>query len=197
MIKIGQNEILRKILHIFSSIIPIVYFFFIEGKKTMLFYLSIAIFIAFIIEISRIRLPNFQIIFIRCFGSMLRKKEINGGITGATWMLVSWYTTIFLFPVDIAVAAMIFLSIGDAIAALVGKSFPIYKIKNKSVSGTLAGIIMCVISVVFINSSLPLLVIIIGATSAMIIEILPIPINDNLTIPNFSGIAMMLAEYIL
>ena len=197
MTKIGFNEISRKIIHVFSSIIPIIYFFYVDDKKIMLSYLLIAILIAFTIEIARNRVQNFKIIFDRNFGKMLKEKEINGGITGATWMLIGWITTVYLFPIDVAVCALIFLSIGDAVAALIGKKIPKYKIKNKSLSGTLAGIIACIISVIIINVPLPLPIIVIGAISAMIIEVLPIPINDNLTIPNFSGIVMILAGLVI
>ena len=197
MIRLTYNEILRKILHIFSLIVPLAYLFFVIDKEMMLTYIFIAILIAFLIEISRIKYSNFQNIFNKYFGLMLRGEEKNGKITGATWMLLGWFTTILLFPFDIAVAALIFLSIGDAIAGLVGKTFPIYKVKDKSLSGTLAGIIGCVLSVVILNLTLPLSIIIIGAASAMFIELLPLPLDDNLTIPNFSGIVMFFADYIL
>ncbi len=197
MIRLGYNEILRKILHIFSSAIPLIYFFYIDSKKIMLTCLAISIFFAFIIEISRIKLISFQNIFNKYLGNMLRTKEKNGDITGATWMLVGSFTTILLFPIDIAVAALIFLSVGDAIAGLVGQFFPIYKVKDKSLSGTIAGIIGCIVSLIILNTSIPLYIIIIGAISAMLIELLPLSINDNLTIPNFSGSVMILADYIL
>ena len=197
MIKLSYNEILRKILHISSLIVPLSYLLFIVDKESMLTYILIAIIIAFLIEISRIKFSNFQNIFNKYFGLMLRGEEKNGKITGATWMLLGWFTTILLFPIDIAVAALIFLSIGDAIAGLVGKTFPIYKVRDKSISGTLAGIIGCVFSVVILNPTLPLSIIIIGAVSAMFIELLPLPLDDNLTIPNFSGIVMFFADYIL
>ena len=197
MIKLSYNEILRKIVHISSLIVPLSYLFFIVDKESMLTYILIAINIAFLIEISRIKFSNFQNIFNKYFGLMLRGEEKNGKITGATWMLLGWFTTILLFPIDIAVAALIFLSIGDAIAGLIGKTFPIYKVKDKTISGTLAGIIVCVSSVLILNPSLPLCIIIIGAVSAMFIELLPLPLDDNLTIPNFSGIVMFFADYIL
>ena len=196
MIKLSYNEILRKILHISSLIVPLSYLLFIVDKESMLTYILIAIIIAFLIEISRIKFSNFQNIFNKYFGLMLRGEEKNGKITGATWMLLGWFTTILLFPIDIAVAALIFLSIGDAIAGLVGKTFPIYKVKDKSISGTIAGIIGCIFSLIILNPSIPLYIIIIGAISAMLIELIPLSINDNLTIPNFSGAVMILVDYI-
>ena len=54
---------------------------------------------------------------------MLRREEKNGKITGATWMLLGWFTTILLFPIDIAVAALIFLSIGALSFGYLFKSY--------------------------------------------------------------------------
>jgi len=40
-------------------------------------------------------------------------------------------------------------------------------------------------------------VIILGAVAAMGVELLPVPLNDNLTIPVFSGTVMMASQGLL
>jgi len=197
VIQITSNEIWRKILHIFSSIVPLLYLWIIKDKGIMCFILFILSTIAIIIEIARNRSEKTRIIFNRYFGFMLRDKELKGNLTGATWMLIGWTITIFCFPKYIAVPALLFLSVGDSFAAIIGKMYPIFKVKDKSLSGTFAGTITSIIAVILINQQLPLIVIIIGAISAMVIELVPLPINDNLIIPNFSAIIMMINLYIL
>ena len=67
---------------------------------------------------------------------MLRKNEIKGFFTGATWLLIGNFLTIFIFPIFVAVPALLYLSIGDAIAALVGKNFRRFTIGRKSLVGS-------------------------------------------------------------
>ncbi|MFL3008906.1 MAG: hypothetical protein ACJZ14_05965 [Candidatus Neomarinimicrobiota bacterium] len=55
---------------------------------------------------------------------MLRKNELKGSITGATWLIIGNLITVYLYPINIAVPALIFLSIGDSFAALFGKKIP-------------------------------------------------------------------------
>jgi len=98
--------------------------------------------------------------------------------------------TVFLFPIHIAVPALLFLTVGDSIAALVGQAFPFGKIGVKSLTGTFSGIIISTIVAISVNQVLPFELIFFGATISMIIEVLPIPLNDNVTIPVTGGLAM-------
>jgi dolichol kinase len=42
--------------------------------------------------------------------------------------------------------------------------------------------------------NVPLVTVIIGAVSAAIVESLPLPVDDNLTIPLFAGLVMWLTQ---
>tara|TARA_B100000427_G_C15432128_1_gene561356 strand:- start:346 stop:840 length:495 start_codon:yes stop_codon:yes gene_type:complete len=149
--------------------------------------------ISLIIEVIRNHYNGyFRYIFQEKFSSILRKTEMQGKLTGATWMLIGFTFTVLLFEIEIAVLALLFLSVGDSIAAIVGKIFPIGKIWNKSILGSFAGIILCVFSGIIINDSVPQIIIILGAISAMSIELIPSRINDNFSIPVFSGFIMQI-----
>ena len=82
---------------------------------------------------------------------MLRDRGVKGEITGATWLLIGWTITVIMFNMPIAVAALLFLSIGDSFAALGGKLFPKVQIGNKTLSGTLCGFVISLIVVLMIN----------------------------------------------
>ena len=90
-----------------------------------------------------------------------------------------------------------FVSIGDSVAALFGIKYPIGRIWDKSFSGTLMGTLTCIIIVLAINQTLSPIIIILGAISAMAIELLPLKINDNFSIPIFSGIIMHVLSKII
>ena len=84
------------------------------------------------------------------------------------------------------------MSIGDSFAALFGKKIPKFKIGQKSIIGTLAGIFSSLVVVLLVNQILPTYVLVIGAVVAMLVELIPFPINDNLTIPILSGLIMII-----
>ena len=159
--------------------------------------LAIASLFSFSIELFRKRNNKIEYLFNHLFGSMLRKNELKGDLTGATWLLSAWTITTYSFEMIVAVSALMFLAIGDSCAAIFGKLFPVGRIGNKTLSGSLAGFIVSFGSVIFINNTLPPIVILFGAFSAMFIELLPLKIDDNFTIPIFSGIIMVLVQKLI
>ena len=183
-------EISRKVLHLSASFIPLGYLFFIENRELMIFILGTISLISILLEIFRREWDFITSIFERFFQFMMRTNESKGSITGATWLLFGSTLTIFLFPKYIAIPALLFLTVGDTFSAIVGKSLPIGLIREKSLSGTLAGIITSSIAGVCFNTIVPAEIIILGAIGAMLIELAPIPLNDNLTIPLTGGIIM-------
>lgn len=99
---------------------------------------------------------------------------------GAFFFAVSALTCIVLFPVTVAVPALIALAVLDSVTTLAGMSFGRHRIKNgKSYEGTLFGIIVTIL-VLMPVLSLP------GACAAAviagIIELFS-PVDDNLVIP--------------
>ena len=185
-------EISRKFLHIFSLIIPLSYLWIFKEKSLVLDLLLILSFFSILIEFFRFKVELINNIFKKFFNFMLRKNELKGSITGATWLIIGNLITVYLYPIYIAVPALIFLSIGDSFAALFGKKIPKLKIGNKSIIGTLAGIFSSLPIALLVNQALPTHVLVIGAVTAMLVELLPLPLNDNLTIPILSGFIMII-----
>ena len=185
-------EISRKFLHIFSSIIPLSYLWIFKDKSLVLALLLILSIFSILIEFFRFKIESINNIFKKFFNFMLRKNELKGSITGATWLIIGNLITIYLYPIYIAVPALIFLSIGDSFAALFGQRIPKLKIGNKSIIGTLAGIFSSLSIALLVNQALPTHVLVIGALTAMLVELIPLPLNDNLTIPILSGFIMII-----
>ncbi len=198
MIRTIFNEILRKLIHISSLVIPLTYFYLIKDKSLMVTILIILTLISLLIEyVRRHREGYIRLFFQKYLQSILRADEVNGQFTGATWMLIGFTFTVIIFDFEVAVLALLFLSVGDAVAALVGSALPIGKIWNKSILGSLSGFFFCVLFGLFLNNSLPLQIIIFGAISGMLIELIPSKINDNFSIPIFSGFIMQIVKEIL
>ena len=198
MIRTFFSEIFRKLIHISSLAIPLIYFFLIKDKNVMATILIILTLISLLIEYARLNRKGYvRFFFHKYLKSVLRSNELKGHLTGATWMLIGFTFSVIIFDFEVSVLALLFLSVGDAVAAVVGRALPIGKIWDKSILGSLSGFLFCVIFGLAINNTLPFQIIIFGAISGMFIELIPLKINDNFSIPIFSGFIMQIFKEIL
>ena len=184
------QELLRKSIHlIVSSLVPLIYLFFNIPKLWMIILLGIGSVVIIIIDLGRSRDGWISKIFTKLFNKMLRPHELNGKLTGASYVLISSFISVAIFPKEIAILALLFTAIGDTAAALYGIKFGKIKIWNKTLEGSIVGLIACFIIASFFPQ-IPNIVKFSGAFAAMFIELLPIKIDDNLRIPLFSGTIM-------
>ena len=194
---IHNSEFIRKLLHLSNLVIPFTYLFYFDSKVEALIILLPITLLAFLIEYLRINSISVKNIFDKYLFSMLRNHEKSGKYTGATWVFISSTLSIGIFPKDIAIISLIYMSIGDTVAGLIGRKFGRIKIYNKTLEGALAGFIVCLIVGLMIDLNLSKTVVAIGALSAAIIEFMPISIDDNLRIPLFSGTVMYVMSIVL
>ena len=194
---IHNSEFIRKLLHLSNLVIPFTYLFYFDSKVEALIILLPITLLAFLIEYLRINSISVKNIFDKYLFSMLRNHEKSGKYTGATWVFISSTLSIGIFPKDIAIISLIYMSIGDTVAGLIGRKFGRIKIYNKTLEGALAGFIVCLIVGLMIDLNLSKTVVAIGALSAAIIEFMPISIDDNLIIPLFSGTVMYVMSIVL
>jgi len=194
---IHNSEFLRKLLHLSNLVIPFTYLFYFDSKvEALIILLPITLF-ALLIEYLRISSISVKNIFDKYLFSMLRNHEKSGKYTGATWVFISSTLSIGIFPKDIAVISLIYMSIGDTAAGLIGRKFGRIKIYNKTLEGALAGFIVCLFVGLMIDLNLSKTLVAIGALSAAIIELMPISIDDNLRIPLFTGTVMYVMSIFL
>ena len=187
---INNRELLRKLIHLSNLIIPFTYLFYFNSKIEALMVLGPITSFAIIIEYLRINSVSVKKIFDSYLFTMLRNHEKSGKYTGATWVFIASTISIAVFPKEIAIISLIFMAIGDPTAGLIGRKVGRIKFYNKTLEGSLAGFIVCLIIGLLIDLDLHNFVIIAGAFSAMLIELIPVSIDDNFTIPLFSGTIM-------
>ena len=128
---------------------------------------------------------------------MMRDSEIEGEITGATWVFAGSLITIILIPKPFCFLALFFLAIGDTFAALIGMNYPFIKIGRKTLSGSIACFVTCCIIGYSSSFGIDTNIIIFGALIATLTELSSMKINDNLSIPIFSGISMYFMNIVL
>ncbi len=197
MSQIGVREISRKTIHIFNILIPLFHIYIFKNKMDMIMFLSAMLIFCFFIEILRNKNSFISKFFERYLSFMMRSFEKQGSLTGSTWVFAGALITIILVPQPFSLLALFFLAFGDSIAALVGMKFPLIKIGSKTLSGSLACFIMCLFVGLILNFEVNLKIILIGAFTATIAELIPIKINDNFLIPVLSGCVMYLGSIIL
>ena len=129
--------------------------------------LSILMVVCIIFDILRHKVAWVKSLFTLFINSMLRSHEQEGKLTGATWVMIGAVISIILFSKPVAIIALIFMSLGDSAAGLIGQRYGKHKIWNKSWEGFFGGLFVCII--VGMNYSLlPMTISLSGAVAAMV-----------------------------
>lgn len=198
-----RDELVRKLIHLFSLSIPIIYYF-IPTATSITLLAGLTIF-AFIVDGGRFISKSFADFFYRFFGFLLRKHELDKekkNLTGATYVLLSALICAIIFPKVIFVTAFTILIISDTMAALIGRKFGKRKFLRKSFEGTLSFFISASI-VVFLtpkvsNYPMEYVIGIVAAFIGAIVENISYGFaDDNLSIPLSVGITMWVLYLII
>ena len=190
MKQIEVSEVSRKIFHLLNMVVPLIHVYLIKDRMEMLIFLSFMLIFCFFIEVFRTQYFILYKFFKKYLHFMMRKSEKEGEITGATWVFAGSLITIILIPNPYCIVALFFLAVGDTFAALVGMNYPLLKIGRKTLSGSIACFVTCCIIGLLFSFGLNSSTIIFGGLIATLTELSSIKINDNLSIPIFSGLSM-------
>ena len=186
---ISIHEYQRKAIHLFNLIIPFGYWFLIPDQNQFKIIIITFTILFILADFFRTKSKLIKKLFKIFFDKMLREHELKGQFTGATWVMISASVTILFFSKNIAIISLIFMSIGDTFAALIGKKYGKLKIYDKSLEGFLGGLIVCLVAAYYYDP-LPFYISGVGALTAMLFETLPLPLDDNFRIPIGSAIIM-------
>jgi len=192
-------EYIRKAIHQFSMLIPVIYYF---TPRDLAIKILILLTLGFLTaDLARYYSPTAQKIFYKLFGPILRQHERDHrakNLNGATWVFISALVCVIIFPKFIFINAFAILILSDASAAVFGRKFGKHKFFKKSLEGTIAFIVAS-IPVVFLApkvQNLPgeYLITMISAIVGGIIEAASInlKVDDNLSIPLSIGATMWL-----
>jgi len=176
-----RRELARKAFHFLSLIYLAAYF--VLGRGLALAAIGAWIVLEGGIEVLRLSRPALNDALMRLFGGIHREDE-ERRISGILWTALGCALTIAAFgarPRAVA-AGVLCLALGDSAAALVGKRLGRVQIglcgRRKTLEGSLACLAACLAAgwaCGFRGAALCL-----GALSAAAVELLPVPIDDNL-----------------
>ena len=181
----------RRLFHLIAgSSVPVAGIF--APEDGMVISLAVLAAGGLLLDLLRFRMSWLNHVFLRCFAPLLKPEE-GHRITGATYMLIAALIVFYFFGTTIAVAAMMFLALGDPAAALVGRRTPGPRIWGKSPGGTAAFVAVALLVVAVLGGSGAVEYhwgLLAGAVVAGLVELAPLRLDDNLTVPVVAGAAM-------
>jgi dolichol kinase len=182
-------EVLRKVVHLATLIIPIGYA--LVSEETVILIL-VPFFLALLsVDLLRLLHPGMAALFQKYFFGRVLREEEKPTLMGATYFIFSTILSILLFPRPIAIFSILILILADTAAALIGKWIGRIRISGKkTLEGSIAFLITALL-IVWISPNLNRLSGSLAALGSAIVEILPIKLNDNLSIPLVAGAIML------
>ena len=176
-----KDELMRKLIHICSSIFAYALFFF--NQETVCLIVGIGSILILIFEILRINYQSINRIFIKIFGKVTRNFEKNK-LTGASYVMLSSFIVLLpVFESYVCIISILVMSYSDTAAAIIGKKYGKTKIFSKTLEGSFAFFIVAFIIALVMYPQINLALSITAIVIATIVEILPLNIDDNFSVP--------------
>jgi dolichol kinase len=183
-------EIKRKIVHLATLIIPVGYA--LTSEESVILFL-VPFFLALLsVDLLRHFHSGMASLFEKYFFRRVLREEEKATFMGSTYFIFSTILTILLFPKSIAIASILILILSDTAAALVGKWIGKIKIFGKTLEGSMAFLLTSLL-IIWAYPNLNRFSGSLAALGATLIEVLPIKVSDNLTIPLAAGAIMFFA----
>jgi len=182
-----KGEAPRKAVHLTMIVIPlaILYLDIVWVRRTLM---AVGLLLV-VVDLFKIHQPRLRTYFTRFFGRLIRQHE-HVDITGSTYMIVSALLVTYLFEPPVAAAAYTFLIVGDTVAAIVGKAFGRTPLFGKSLEGFLGGFAASFLAAWLLVPELPWAPLLVAAFAGSVVEVLPIPVDDNFRIPLIAGLVL-------
>lgn len=198
-----RSELKRKAIHLLSTVIPLIYFY--TGRDFITWLVGTGLVLMIAIDVLKAHINIVSKIYRLFFHDILRsgEKEFRKNyFTGGTYYAAGIFISLLIFPMEVAMNAILVLIWCDTMAALVGIKFGKRKIyRSKTLEGTSAFVVMGVVICLIFNFIFPGYGFISAGIPALILtalyELFNSRLNDNFTIPLINGILFILIKYFI
>lgn len=199
-----KGELERQLIHLFTGIFFIIFVYLTGDRALTLLILLLVFYLAVTYIILNEMLPPQLYAFLCRWG---RPGKQNIPLKGTILLVCGIVVSLILFPEEIVYASIAVVGFGDSVATIAGVTLGKHKLpysEQKTVEGTLAGIVAAFIAaVVFVTPAQAL----VGSAGGMLLEsivgmqtikelntqaALKFFLNDNFLIPVFSGFLMFI-----
>lgn len=186
---LSNNEVLREAIHASGSLVPFLTVFL--GTYVVAFLLLLTTLTYVVSEFARIERRNVPLI-----SSVTAKAavlpEIHEFVVAPIALALGIMLSLLLFPTPFNYASVAIVSLGDSAASIFGRAIgrtPLIYNKGKYLEGSMAGFAFAFLgAAIFLEPRLAFF----SAMFGMLVESLPLPINDNLSTPLAAGALLSL-----
>ena len=182
------QDVIRESIHLGGFIVLLLCKYFINWEVILTIILIVSL-VYIMSEIGRMFGKNMPIIsYITSKAS--GKLEFQEPVTSPIFYALAVIGTLLFFSKPVGYTSMAVLTLGDSCATIFGKLFGRRHIpfnKSKNIEGTLFGLLAAFLGSLFFVDPVKAMV---ASSAGMLIELFPSPVNDNLTIPLASGLAL-------
>jgi dolichol kinase len=198
-----KSELKRKSIHLLSTVIPVIYFY--TSKDFIIWLVGIGLVLMIAIDVLKAHSSIISKFYRFFFHDILRNDEKEFSInyfTGGTYYAAGIFFSLLIFPMEVAICAILVLIWCDTMAALIGIKFGKIKLyRNKTLAGTSAFVVTGLVICLFLSFIFPGYGFIMAGIPALVFtalyELFNYKLNDNFTIPLFNGIIFILLKYII
>ena len=177
----------RTILRPLAIVFPLMYLLL--DRRFMLIFIGSVTLAFLLLDIVRLLSKKTNLILFKSF--LFKQKEVRT-FSSMTMFLVAIFLSILLFPKNIAILALTFLIFGDVFAKVIGMLFGKVHIFKKTLEGSITYFLAAGIFGLLLQPYLGIsyLILVIGALTAALVELIPWGVDDNLSVAIISGAVM-------
>jgi phosphoserine phosphatase len=187
---ISRSRGLRETVHMSSFLLSFISIYF-TGSIVLASVILFTAVLYTISEVSRIRGKNIPVLSSITWRAA-NKPELYEIATAPISFALGIAISLLIFPAPISYVAITVLTLGDGFAHIFGMKYgrtPLPFNKGKNLEGSILGFLFAFLgALIFVDPVRAL----IGAAIGMMVEGLPLPVNDNLIMPLASGLALTL-----
>jgi phytol kinase len=185
---LSRNDFIREAIHISGVFVPFVCIL-LDDRYLVSSLIFIVTLLYIASELVRLRGTNIPVFSTLTWRAAI-KPELYEFITAPIIYAIAIMVSLILFSPPINYASIAILALGDGFATLFGKKFGRTTFlfnKGKQVEGSFFGFLFAFMGArAFVNPTQALIASAIG----MLMESLPTPVSDNLTVPIVSGLVL-------
>jgi HAD superfamily phosphoserine phosphatase-like hydrolase len=186
----SRSRGLRETIHMSSFLLSFICIYLLGNIMVASLILFVAVLYT-LSEVARVRGINIPILSSITWNAA-NKTELYEFATSPIHFALGISISLLIFPAPIRYVAITILTLGDSCAHIFGMKFgrtPLPFNKGKNLEGTLFGFLFAFLgAMIFVDPVRAL----IAAAVGMLVEALPLPINDNLTMPLASGLMLLI-----
>ena len=181
-----RHEAWRKAIHLSMLALPV--WIVVAPETWRLRGLLLALFVLLGVDLLRLRWEKLGRWLQPRLGASLRPGE-KRGLTSTHYLTVAACFLAWWLPEGAAAAALAMPIVGDAAAAVVGRRFGRTRFGAKSLEGSAACFAGCMLGGALFLPSEPL-ALAAAALAATVVEALPLPLDDNLSVPLVAALVL-------